>query len=137
MCICSIPCLPGGDLTGVIVSGQGALGHGLPSPGVHPEPGTGTAAGAQAGRTAQTACQGEMCTMALPTPGKEIFSVIWALMCFSLLSRGVGQADCRQLFDKPSVPQPQLCSGSHWQTPSLDINGCKAADADTELYFLS
>lgn len=103
--VCSMPYLPGGDLTGIIVSGQGALDHGLPSPGVHPESGTGTAAGAQRlTEAAEAAARGEIYTMALPTLGKNIFSVIWALMGFPLISQGVRQADCRQLFYKPSEP---------------------------------
>lgn len=103
--ICSMPYLPGGDLTGIIVSGQGALDHGLPSPGVHPESGRGTAAGAQRlTEAAEAAARGEIYTMALPTLGKNIFSVIWALMGFPLISQGVRQADCRQLFYKPSEP---------------------------------
>lgn len=70
---------------------------------------------------------------------KRSFQSFLAVMCFSLISRGVRQAGCRQLSYRSSVAQTQLCWRSHWLMPSLVINGCKAGltDADTELYFLS
>lgn len=77
--------------------------------------------------------------LALPRLGKTLFSVIFAIICFSWISLGVRRADCGQLFYKSSVPQTQLCSRSHWLIPSLDINGCEAnvTNVDMELHFPS
>lgn len=89
--------------------------------------------------------QEEVSAMALPRLGKKVFSVVLAIMCFSLISQGVRRADFRQLFYNSSVAQTQLCCRSPWPIDArlnmhyLDTNGCQASvtDADTELYFLS